>query len=132
MMNCDHGSNCPRRDNDYVGRRGFVLISLSQQYTRNSVISTPHNVTHSLISRNPRERTFIVQISLLIVTFHSFISQDLSLMQTTKEVNPHHRIAPCVHMWSATFLFLFFLFFSCHLLNVVACVCHIAREGQVE
>ena len=30
----------------------------------------PHNVTHSLISRNPRERIFVVQISLLIVTPH--------------------------------------------------------------
>ena len=32
---------------------------------------------------------FVVQISLLIVSFLSFISEDLSLMQTTKEVNPH-------------------------------------------
>ena len=56
----------------------------------------PHNVTHSLISWNPREGTFVVQISLLIVTFLSLISQNLSLMQTTKEVNPHPRIAPYV------------------------------------
>jgi hypothetical protein len=53
---------------------------------------------------------FIVQISLLIVTFLSLISQNLSLMQTTKEVNPHLRIASCVNMWSVTFLFLFFFF----------------------
>jgi hypothetical protein len=53
---------------------------------------------------------FVVQISLLIVTFLSLISQNLSLMQTTKEVNSHPRIAPCVNMWSATFLFLFFFF----------------------
>jgi hypothetical protein len=33
-----------------------------------------HNVTHSLISRNPRERMFEVQISLLIVTFLSLTS----------------------------------------------------------
>jgi hypothetical protein len=33
-----------------------------------------HNVTHSLISRNLGEYMFIVQISLLIVTFLSFIS----------------------------------------------------------
>ena len=69
---------------------------------------------------------FIVQISLLIVTFLSLISQILSLMQTTKEVNPHPRIAPCVNMWSV------FFFFFCHLLNVGACVRHIVREGQVE
>jgi hypothetical protein len=90
----------------------------------------PHNVTHSLISRNPRERMFVVQISLLIVTFLSLMPQNLSLMQTTKEVNPHPRIAPCVNMWIVTFLF--FFFFSCHLLNVGACVHHIAREDQVE
>ena len=75
---------------------------------------------------------FVVQVSLLIVTCHSLISQDLSLMPTTKEVNPHPCIAPCINMWSITFLFLFFLFFSCHLLNVVACICHITREGQVK
>ncbi len=74
---------------------------------------------------------FVVQISLLIVTFLSLISRNLSLMQTTKEVNPHPRIAPCVNMWSVTFFF-FFFFFLCHLLNVGACICHIAREGQVE
>ena len=49
-------------------------------------------------------------------------------MQTTKEVNPHPRIAPCVNMWSV----FFFFFFFCHLLNVGACVRHIVREGQVE
>jgi len=54
-----------------------------------------HNVTHSLISRNPREWMFIAQISLLIVTFLSLISWFFSLMQTTKEVNPHTHIAPC-------------------------------------
>ena len=40
----------------------------------------PHNVTHSLISWNPRNRMIVVQISLLIVTFPS-------LTQTTKEIN---------------------------------------------
>ena len=71
---------------------------------------------------------FVVQISLLVVTFLSLISQNLSLLQTTNEVNPHPHIAPCVNMWSVIFLF----FFSCHLLNVGACVYHIVREGQVE
>ena len=51
-----------------------------------------HNVTHSLISRNPRERMFVVQISLLAITFLSLISQILSLMQTTKESNPHPQL----------------------------------------
>jgi hypothetical protein len=69
---------------------------------------------------------FVVQFSLLIVTFLFLISRNLSLMQTTKEVNPHPHIAPCVNMWSV------FFFFFCHLLNVGACVHHIAWEGQVE
>ena len=76
---------------------------------------------------------FVVQISLLIVTFLSLISQNLSLTQTTKEVGPHPRIAPCVNMWSVTFLLSWGLFFFlCHLLNVDACACHIAHDGQVE
>jgi hypothetical protein len=33
-----------------------------------------HNVTHSPISRNPREWMFVVQILLLIVTFFSYIT----------------------------------------------------------
>ena len=88
----------------------------SNLYTLNSIMSTLHNVTHSLISWNPRERMFVVQISFLIVTFPSRISRILSLMQITKEVNRHPLIVPYVNMWSVTFLFLFFLFFLCHLL----------------
>jgi hypothetical protein len=88
-----------------------------------------HNGTHFLISLNPMEWIFVIQISLLIVTFLSLISQYLSLMQTTKEVNPRLHIVPCVNMWSVTFLF-FFFFFLCHLLNVGACVHHIAWEGH--
>jgi hypothetical protein len=42
------------------------------------------------ISQNPRERMFKVQISFLIVTFISLLSQSLSLMQTTKEVALWH------------------------------------------
>jgi hypothetical protein len=76
----------------------------------NSVISTPHYVTHSLISQNPRERMVVVQMSLLIVTFLSLISRILSVLQTTKEVNPRLHIAPCFNMWSVTFVFLFFFF----------------------
>ena len=34
-----------------------------------------HNITHSLISGNPREPMFVVQISILIVTFLSFKSR---------------------------------------------------------
>ena len=35
----------------------------------------PHNITRSLISRNPRERMLVVQISLLIVIFLCLISR---------------------------------------------------------
>ena len=98
-------------------------------YTHTKLRSiNPHNATHYVISRNPRERIFIVQISLLIATFLSLISQFFSLMQTIKEVKPHPHIAPCIKMWSVTFLFLFFFFILCHLLNVGACICHIAQE----
>ena len=54
-----------------------------------------HNITHSIISRNPtRERMFVVQILLLIITslsllYHGF----LSLMQANKEVN--HTLTLC-------------------------------------
>ena len=65
-----------------------------------------HNVTQSLISRNPRERMFVAQVSLLIVAFLSLKSRNLSLMQPTKEVNPHPRILilllllmPLVECW---------------------------------
>jgi hypothetical protein len=57
-----------------------------------------HNVTHSLISQNSRERMFKFQISVFIVTFLSLIPWNLSLIQTTQEVNPHPRTAPCVNM----------------------------------
>jgi hypothetical protein len=40
----------------------------------------------------------VVQISLLNVTFLSLISRNLSLMQTTREVNPHPHITPCQHV----------------------------------
>ena len=89
-----------------------------------------HNVKYSLISRNPREHVFVVQSSFFVVTFLSFLSRILSLMQITVEVNPHPRIAPRVNMWSVTFFF--FFSFLCLLLNVGACVQHIAQEGQVE
>ena len=89
-----------------------------------------HNIAHSLISQNLRERMFVVYISLLIGTFLSFISRNFSLMQTTRKVNSHPRIVPCVNMWSVTFFFVFLFFFLCHLLNVGACICHIARPWR--
>ena len=46
-----------------------------RKYTINSVNINIHINTHSLITRNPRERMFVVQISLLIVMFLSLIPQ---------------------------------------------------------
>jgi hypothetical protein len=83
-----------------------------------------HNATHSLISRNPRERMFVVQISLFIVTFSPYITKFVINANHKRSQLLHPRIAPCVNMWSATFL--------CHLLNVGACICHIVHEGKVE
>ena len=124
---------------DYTLVLIFVTVSKRQKSPKlsNLVINVNlHNITHSLVSRNPRERRFTIWISLLIATFLSLISHFfLSLMQTTKEVNPRPpRIAPCVNMWSVIFLFLLLLLFFwwCHSLNVGACICHVAREGRVE
>ena len=68
---------------------------------------------------------FVVQISLLIVTFLSSISWNLSLMQTIKELNPHSR-AMCQHV-------------ECHLLllSFVECWCmrpphHLGRSSGVD
>ena len=63
---------------------------------------------------------FVVQISLLIVAFPSLISQDLSLMQITKEVNLHTHIAPYVNMWGVTFSSFFVSFL---LMPLVECWC---------
>ena len=41
---------------------------------------------------------FSIQISLLVVTVPSLISWDFDIIQTTKEVKAHSRIAPCVNI----------------------------------
>ena len=45
----------------------------------------PHTITHSLISLNPRERMFMVQISLLIVTFLSLIPRVFFFVMNAKK-----------------------------------------------
>ena len=73
---------------------------------------------------------FVGQISLFIVTFLSLISQNLLLLQTINEVNPHLCIMSCVNMWSVTlfFFFIFFFFFLCHLLVHV----YVISPGKVK
>jgi hypothetical protein len=44
----------------------------------------------------------------------------LSLMQTTKEVNPHPHIVPCINMWSVT-LFLSFSFSFSYFVSHATC-----------
>ena len=107
----------------------YTRVTLSKYQGFHVVIE--QDKTSSNKSPNPRERMCVVQTLLLIVTFLSLISQNLLLPQTTKEVNLHPCIVPSVNMWSVTSLFLFF-FFSCHLLNVGAHICHIVWEGQME
>ena len=47
-----------------------------------------HNITHSLISQNPREGMFVVQISLLIVKFLSLISRNSIIIASHKRSQP--------------------------------------------
>ena len=64
---------------------------------------------------------FVVQVSLLTDTFFVLISQILSVMQTTKEVNPHPHIALCVNQYMKCHFFpIFFYFF---LMLLVECWC---------
>ena len=63
---------------------------------------------------------FVVQISLLIVTFLSLTSQIFSLMQASKENNPYPRITPCVNKWSVFFLILILILF---IMPLVECWC---------
>ena len=54
---------------------GYLLQSLRFSVHPKLRNSNLHNITHFLISQNPRERMFVVQISLFLVTFLSLMSQ---------------------------------------------------------
>ena len=88
-----------------MGFKRLKLVLQLQPKLRNVNL---HNITHSIISPNPRDRMVAVHISLLIVTFLSLVSRIVSLMQTINEVNPHPRIASCANMWSVIFFFFSF------------------------
>ena len=70
----------------------LTIWRLGVHFTLRNV--NPHNITHSPISWNPRERMFVVQISLLTVTFLSLIWRMLSLIQppekSTHTLALHH------------------------------------------
>ena len=62
----------------------------------------------------------LVQISLLIVTFLSLLSQNLSLMQTTKEINPTpSHCAMCQYVECHLLILILFLL----LISLVECWC---------
>ena len=69
----------------------YVLIYRLRPKLRNINL---HSITQFLTSRNPREQIFVVQISLLIVTFLSLISQIMFLLMRLVECwcmhLPHH------------------------------------------
>jgi hypothetical protein len=52
----------------------FQLITITRHIHPKFRNINPHNVTHPLISPNPRGRMFVAQISLLVVTFLSLLS----------------------------------------------------------
>ena len=57
-----------------------------------------HNVTCSLISQNPRERMFVVQISLLIVKFLSFITKFVINASHQGSQPTHSHCVMCQHV----------------------------------
>ena len=78
----------------YVFEIGCILMSINVHSELRDI--NFHNITPSW---SPREGMFIVHISLFIVTFLSFVSRILSLMQVTKELNPYRWIcATCKYV----------------------------------
>ena len=70
---------CLHGDLTYVR---IIYVCLCKMHPKLRTINL-HNVTHSLTSRNRRERIFVAQISILTIAFLSLVSRNLSLMQTT-------------------------------------------------
>ena len=94
-----------------------------------------HNITHSIISPNPRDArssniTPYCHISLPYIT--NFV-----IKANHQRSQPSH-CAMCQHVEChiliiiISIILLFFFFFLHKLLNIGACICHITREGQVE
>ena len=66
----------------------YIIMSREQLHPKLRNINF-HNVTQSLISQNPREHMFVVQISLLIFTILSLTSQNLSLKGKPTKKSTH-------------------------------------------
>ena len=91
-----------------------------------------HSVTHSLISRNPREQMFIAQILLLIVTILSLISRVvvINANHQRSRPTPSHR-AMCQHAERRLLLLLL------RLMLLVECWCmdmphHLGMPSRVD
>jgi hypothetical protein len=81
----------------------------------------PRNATHALISPNPRQQMFVVQVSLLIVTFLSLISSDfvIDANHQRSQPTPSH-CAMCQYVECRLHIFNFpFLL----LMSLVGCWC---------
>ena len=86
-----------------------IGVKVSTEYNIHSKLCNinPYNFIPSLISRNPRERMFLVWISLFVVTFppicHGLRIQEI----TTKEFKPHashsHHCSYC-HYYNVDFV----------------------------
>ena len=78
----------------------------------------PHNGTHSLMSRNPRERMFVVQISLLVATFLSLTSRNfvINANHQRSQLTPSHCVM-CQRVECHLLIFVLLL------MSLVECLC---------
>jgi hypothetical protein len=117
--------NC-RTNLDYLQLIYYLIISFVHPKLRNINL---HNVTHSLISRMHRERMFVVQISLLIVTFLSHISQNVTNANHPRSQPTPSHCAMCQHVECLLLLLLLLLLLPMPLVKCW-CMCLPRRPGM--